>query len=283
MSLFWKSSTCGIIYSTMRKAILLILTFISLVLIVVQFGAKPLVDYLQLEPKAGLRVDANISSKVLVNNQEVGQTPFQKEDFEQGEYLVELKNDKSSWQGYIKLYPGTLSVVNRELLETKSASSGEVITLEKGSGVTIVSNPLGAQVLVDGKSVGNTPLTVDNLSSGEHTFLLDKSNFLKRSIKVNLTEGYILNLAVDLAISDVDLTNIPTTPIQASAQVVVGKTPSGFLRIRSNPSTNAQEVTRVKDGDTLVLLEELANWDRVRTVDGKEGYVSSAYVTKKTP
>ncbi len=58
-----------------------------------------MINYLNLEPSAGLRVDANVSSKVLVNNKEVGQTPIQKEDFKAGEYLVELKSDKGSWQG----------------------------------------------------------------------------------------------------------------------------------------------------------------------------------------
>ncbi len=267
----------------MRKAILLLLAFISTVLILLQLGSKPLIKYLNLEPKAGLRVDANIPSTVTVNNQQLGKTPFQKEDFLVGEYLVELKNDKGSWQGYVKLNPGTLSVVNREIVEDKVASSGEVINLVEGQGAVIVSNPQGAEVLVDDKNMGKTPLTINNLAVGEHTFLLDKSNFLKRSIKVNVTEGYKLNLSVDLAVSEVDLTNISTTPIKSSPQVIVGKTPTGFLRVRSTASTSGTEVTRVNTGDTLILLEELASWDRIRTQDGKEGYVSSAYVTKKTP
>lgn len=257
------------------------LSFISGILILLQVGTKPLIDYLDLEPKAGLRVDANISSKVFVNSKEVGQTPLQKEDFEAGEYLVELKNDKGEWQGYVRLNPGTLSVVNREIADSQAVSSGEVISLENGRGATIVSNPQGADVQIDGKLVGKTPVSVGELSSGEHTFLLDKGNFLKRSIKVNVAEGYDLNLTVDLAISDVDLTNISTIPIESSPVLIVGNTPSGFLRVRSRTSTTSSEVTRVSDGDELVLLEELANWYRVRTSEGKEGFVSSTYVSKK--
>jgi hypothetical protein len=40
-------------------------------------------------------------------------------------------------------------------------------SLENQSGL-IIESPVPVQVLVDGKKVGKTPITVDNLSAGEH-------------------------------------------------------------------------------------------------------------------
>jgi uncharacterized protein YgiM (DUF1202 family) len=96
-----------------------------------------------------------------------------------------------------------------------------------------------------------------------------------------LVEGYNLNVSVDLAIAEADLTKVATEPQLSTQLVVVRRTPVGFLRIRSGPNTASSEVGRVVPGDTLTLLEEVSGWSKIRTVDGKEGYVSSVYVEKK--
>lgn len=239
-----------------------------------------------LEPHAGLRITSNLKAKVFINEKQMGNTPYQDENLIEGEYLVKLLGDEAtssakSWQGYVKLNGGTWSLVNRELGDSPTVSSGEVITLENGNGVTVVSIPSGADVTVDGKIFGRTPLTISDISLGEHQFIIGREDYLKRSIRVNLVEGFNLTMNVDLALAEADLTKITTTPISQTAQLVVKNTPTGFLRVRSEPSVNGTEIARVSPGDTLTLLEEQPNWDRVRLSDGKEGYVASAYVEKK--
>ena|SRR5258708_3419446 len=94
----------------MRKAILIILTFLSLVLLVLRLGYSSFAQVLG-PGRAGIRVDASQKSKVIVNHQQVGETPFQNEDFKAGEYLIELKSEQEAtgsatqaffWQGYVK-------------------------------------------------------------------------------------------------------------------------------------------------------------------------------------
>lgn len=273
----------------MRKVLVLSLVFLSIISILINFGYQPLIAALGLTPKAGIRVTSDQKAKVLVDNKEVGNTPYQDENLKEGEYLVVLKNDpegsesgKILWQGYAKLYGGTLTVINRDLADNPSTSSGETITLEKGGGATIVSTPPQAEVVVDNKVAGRTPVTIDSLAAGEHQFMISKNSYLKRNIKATAVDGYNLTLTVDLAISEPDLTKLPTIPVTTSVEVVVKKTPTGFLRVRKSPSLDGEEIARVSPGDSLVLLEEIANWDRVRLVDGKEGYVSSIFVGKKT-
>lgn len=271
----------------MRKTLLLILFFLSLVALFLRFATAPLVEVLGLKERAGVRIEANQKSEVSINNKVVGETPYQDENLTEGEYLIALKRKdasssaESSWQGYVKLNGGTLSVVNRELAPNPSNASGETITLEKGKGVTIVSTPPNAEVSIDGQVAGRTPISISSISSGEHQFLISKENYLKRSIRATLVDDFNLNLAVDLALSEADLTQIPSPPITENKEVVVKQTPVGFLRVRNNPTTSSQEVARVKPGDTLILLEELDSWMRIKTQDGKEGYVSSSYVEKK--
>lgn len=265
----------------MRKVIYLLLVFISLIILTIRFGSVPLSKILGLEPRAGLRVEASQEAKVFIDQKEVGKTPFQGEDFSPGDHLVSMQVDSSNWQGYVGLNNGTLSVVNRDLAQTPASSSGEIITLVPGSGATVISTPSQSEVEVDGKSYGVTPVSVNDLVSGEHVFIISHNNFLKRSIRAVLAPGYNLNLVVDLAISEADFTKITTVPIQTSQQVVVKATPTGFLRVRAQASVTSREIARVNPGDILTLLDEQGSWDKVKLSDGKEGFISSSYVEKK--
>lgn len=266
----------------MRKTLYFLLVFISLLLIGLRFGIKPLSLTLGIGSYAGLRIQTNKEAKVFIDQRDLGKTPFQAEDLPSGEHLVVLDDGVSRWQGYIKLTDGTLAVINRSLEQTPASSSGEIITLEKGQGGTVISTPTSSDVELDGKLVGKTPLRLENLTSGEHLFIVSHNNFQKRSIRVVAAEGYNLNLSVDLAISDVDFTKTSTTPIQASPQVVIKPTPTGFLRVRAAASVASREIARVEPGQTLVVLEELSGWYKIRLPDGKEGYISSSYADKKT-
>ncbi len=271
----------------MKKVLLIILVFVSLISILFQFGRAPLQKLIGSHSRSGLQIDSNVKAKVFIGGQEVGETPFTDSNLQEGELLIGLEPVQESsttaklWQGYIRLNPGTLTVINRNLEASAQASSGEVITLETGKGVTVISTPPEAQVEVDGAVVGRTPITLSDLSSGDHQFILSKENFVKRSIRAKVVEGFNLILTVDLAIAEADLTKLPTVPISATAQVVVKNTPTGFLRVRSTASANGQEIGQLKPGDVVVMLEEIPNWYRVRLSDGKEGFISASYAQKK--
>lgn len=264
----------------MKKALFLILIFVSLIILILRFGSPYLVEFLKLQPRVGIRIEANPKARVVLEGKDLGETPFQDENLTAGEYLIKLESDSGSWQGYVKLTGGTLSVINRDLAQTPASSSGEIITLEKGNGATIISTPQGADVEVDGKPVGKTPLLLTSLAEGEHLFLISHNNFLKRNIRALVVKDYNLNINIDLAISEADFTQITTSPIQVSKEVVVKVTPTGFLRVRAGPNISSSEIARVAPGDILTLIEELSSWMKVRLPNGKEGYVSVSFVEK---
>lgn len=248
-----------------------------------RFGGEIGTKFNVTKEKAGVRVLSVPSEAIVfINNKEVGKTPYQDEELSDGEYLVKIQAGDGVWQGSVKLVAGTLTVVNRDLAKDTTSSAGEVLLLKKGKGVTLVSFPSESDVEIDGKYYGKTPTTLQ-INAGEHTFGLSKAGYLKRSIKAYIPERFNLTLSVDLAISEVDLTNITTPPITQTAKVVVKNTPTGFLRVRDKPSVTGKEVGQVSPGDQLILLEELSGWDRVRLSNGTEGYVSKSYVDKLNP
>lgn len=265
----------------MKKTILLILVLISLIILSIRFTGKITEVIFGIKETSGLSIESMPDgATVFLNAAEVGKTPYEDKSLDAKEYLIKIEKDQSRWQGKVKLIAGTLTVINRELSKEAASWAGEVLTLKRGRGITIISNPSESDVEIDGKSYGKTPLTV-NVDSGEHTLILSHPSYLKRSIHARLPGSYNLTVSVDLALSEADLATISTPVITTTLEVVVKETSTGFLRVRDKPSLLGKEIAQVKPGDRLVLLEELSGWDRVRLADNTEGYVSSSYVEKK--
>lgn len=265
----------------MKKILLFFLVVLSLVLLILRFSPKFSEVILNIKPKSGISVlSLPTGAKVSLNGIEVGQTPYENKNLEPKEYLVKIQQDNMSWEGKVKLEPDAMTVINRELSNEGSFGAGEILSLEKGKGLTLVSSPAGSDVEVDGKSYGRTPIFID-IEPGEHTISLAHADYLKRNIRAKVPDNFNLKISADLALSEADLTTIATPPIKTTPTLKVLNTPTGFLRVRDKASTAGKEIAQVKPGDSLILLEELTGWDRVRLSDDKEGYVSSAYVEKQ--
>lgn len=266
----------------MKKALFLILIFLSTAVLFVRFAVNPLTDLLGYKTRAGIKITSVPKAQLFLNGKELTMTPFQDENLTPGEFTVKLVSNSGSWEGQVRINSGTLAVIDRELGETIASSAGEVLTLLTGRGVTIVSRPNESEVEIDGKLYGKTPITISNIPSGEHIFLVSHDGYLKRNVRAYVPDKLMLNLNVDLAITEADLTQV-AVPTQTTTQTIVVKsTPTGYLRVREKPNLSSTEVDRVLPGDVLTLLEETPGWVKVRLPNGKEGYVSSGYVDKKT-
>lgn len=258
------------------------LVFISLLAIFSRYSEKLAEIFLGIKQTSGISILSEpTGATVFLDDKEVGKTPYKEKDLDVGSYTVKLQKDQSSWQGKIQLNADTIGIIERDLAPDTASSAGEILTLTKGSGITVISNPSDADIEIDGKAFGKSPKTID-VPSGKHTIVVMHPNYLNRSIGATLPDNLNLIVSVDLALSEADLTTIATPVITQTPQLLVKDTPTGFLRVRDKPSLNGKELTQVKTGDSLILLEEQADWDRVRLPDGVEGYVSAAYVEKTT-
>ncbi len=265
----------------MKKTIVWFLVLLSLVALILRFNTRFGEIFLGVKESSGISVISDpVDATVFLDGQEVGKTPFNAKNLEMKTYEIKIQKEKLVWQGKIKLNSGTITVISRDLSLDLASSAGEMLTLEKGNGLTIISSPTESDVTVDGRSVGKTPLTV-NTDSGEHTILVSKANYLNRSIRADLPVGFNLTVSADLALSEADLTVVDALVVTQVTEVVVKKTPTGFLRVRDKPNLAGKELAQVKTGETLVLLEELGTWDKVRLANGTEGFVSAVYVQKK--
>lgn len=66
------------------------------------------------------------------------------------------------------------------------------------SGVVVTSSPAMAEVSVDGKVVGRTPISLDNLLVGDHTIVITKDGYAKHTESIKLAQGKSLEINVSL-------------------------------------------------------------------------------------
>lgn len=267
----------------MKKVLVWSLVCLSIIAVMLRFSSKWTELIFGIKETSGISVLSEpAGATVYLNSKEVGKTPYEDKNLNTEEYIVKIEKEKAFWQGKAVLVSGVVTVVSRDLALDQASGAGEILTLDKGKGLTVVSSPTNAVVGIDGKVYGKTPLTA-NIEAGEYTVLISHPNYLKRSIRVNLPPNYNLTISSDLALSEADLTAITSPVINKTLEVLVKNTPTGFLRVREKPGLSGKEITQVKPGDVLVFLEETEGWSRIRLPEGTEGYVSSVYVEKKSP
>lgn len=280
---------------------------ILLTLLLFGFGAFVVVRFFILDNQNAfgrIRIVSSPVSSVFVDNLAVGKTPFEQK-YKVGEYMFKLipegtATDTASWQGKVKIYKNALTYVNRELGSSDVTSAGEIFMTSKMKKspkngdfgeIYVETEPQGAIVHLDNDEKGVSPLILSDVLKGDHELSVFMPKFLRRTQKINVDPGYRVTaefkLAIDLSQKSTESSKITGgKESTASAKpkkisIVVKDTPTGFLRVREEPSVTASEEARVKPGDTFSLIEEQSGWYKVEYEKGKEGWVYSQYADKK--
>ncbi len=255
---------------------------------------------------ANLKITSNPATTVFLDTQHLGKTPYEGE-VKAGEYTLKLIPEgpaAPSWQTKINLAPGVLTFVNHDFGDQELTSAGEILTLEKISGknaeVAVLSTPDGAQVTLDGTLRGATPLVLPNIEAGDHEVSVAAPGFLTRGVKVKATPGFKLVASFQLALSTTaspsatpSPSGSPTASPKTSPKpsgtpgtalpkpyVKILDTPTGFLRVRMEPSTSATEAAKVNPGETFPLVDEQSGWYKIKYSGANTGWIAGQYAEK---
>jgi PKD repeat protein len=101
-------------------------------------------------------------------------------------------------------YPGYAPLVQSLSVgpsQTAAVNANLVISTEPAVGtgtLSVVTDPAGAQVSVDGESKGVSPATIPGLAAGNHTLLLELEDYYEFSTTVNITAGQAQNYTTAL-------------------------------------------------------------------------------------
>lgn len=245
---------------------------------------------------AGLKVSSQPQATVFLGDKHLGQTPFEDKLLDPGEYLLKLIPETTglaSWERKIKLTPGVLTTVDQKLAETQEYSSGQISTLatltnKRLVALAVITNPSDALVKIDGITRGFSPISTEDITTGEHLITLSLSGYVGKEIRVATMEGKKLIIDAQLAKEKIE-EKVEEKEATASAQnkketkepyVEIKDTPTGWLRVRMKPSTTATQSGQVNPGEKYPLLDEENGWYKIRYQEDQEGWISGRYATK---
>lgn len=98
---------------------------------------------------------------------------------------------------------------------TVKADEAQDIVLDAPTPITsklmVSSSPLDAEIVIDGKAVGVTPMTISELIIGEHTVTLNRKNHKSETRQVKIEEAKATELHVELSdMAEMTITSEPT-------------------------------------------------------------------------
>ncbi len=253
---------------------------------------------------AGLIVNTNVPSQVFFDKNKLGETPYTNDHLSPGEHLLILKplnqNAKpSSWQTKVHLYRGSAASVHYNFATSLASSSAYIVQPEPNSDphqttISLISDPDIVNVSIDNQAQGFAPLKKTPLKPGQHQLKLSASGFQPLSFSISAPAGYNLMIQAKLAQSlltiepDFQATasatssaSTKTSSASASAPtkpyVVIKPTGTGWLRVRKQPSTSAEELGKVDVGQKLKFIKvNEVGWYKV-IFKGQEAWISGRY------
>lgn len=263
-----------------------------------------------------LQVSASPKAVVFIDGIQVGITPFLDDKLEVGEHTVRLVPEVTAdsliaWEGKVTLTPNILTVINRNFGSSEALSSGEIISLEKTSSrdkatLWVISIPDQAVVKVNGEPKGFTPRLLEDLEPGDYQVTVAAPGYEEREITARTIAGYKLIINAQLAQElegiaeatesaeaeeeeteeETEATPTPTAKATLGATatpppkpyVKIKDTPTGWLRVRLEPSTSATEAAKVNPGEMYPYLEEEKDgWYKIEYEEDEEGWISAVY------
>ncbi len=226
---------------------------------------------------AALQVTSIPEASIFLDGKHLGKTPYSSDQLKSGEHSLKIAASEASFVATVNLSSGTLTVINRELTGNFLAQAGEILSLEPDkAGLFVASSPKDANLVLDGRLMGTTPILIEDIKEGDHKLFLTHDGYIDHELAVKTSAKYQL-------VADVTLASIIAKQPQASPKPIVKveilTTPQGFLRVRKDPSLASFEVGRVNTGDQLEVIQEIKDWVQVK-FEGKQGWISSTYTNK---
>lgn len=287
-----------------KKGILLLIGLggiVFMLLWIFVFGNTP------SKKKAAIQFNAFPRSKVFIDDKEVGTTPYENDTIPAKDILIKLVPEatfSSSLEKRLSLNPSTQTVINWEFDADVEKTTGEILYLEKSgvkdkAGLMTTCVPDSCSVTVDGQMRGFTPLNIEDIEEGSHKVSISLPGYKTREVVARAIKNYRLAIEIKLA-KEMVLDELAGEEGTASAKtkettgkktggsvneidkpyVLISETPTGWLRVRLEPSISATETAKVDPGDKFPLLDEELGWYKIEYEREKSGWISGRYAEK---
>ena len=150
-------------------------------------------------PRATLKVQSTVpNAEVFVDGSSLGRAPVDRSDLDPGKHYIVVHRD-----GYTDF--------KREVILIEGQPVALVADLSATGAVRVLSTPEGAEVRIDGELVGKTPVSHDQIPSGDHIIEFRLKGYFDHKETMKVEGGREKVFSVDLKI-------VPTGPTPEQVQ-----------------------------------------------------------------
>ncbi len=186
------------------------------------------------------------NAEVFIDGILKGTTPYVDTNIPSGNYFIKIKwKDGKEEEQFISLEPNEVKRLEYKSDETVNYNANKM---------TILSDPLEADVYMDGSYIGKTPIIKENINPGKHDMLFLKENkydYVKFEIERNQTQTIRASLVYDL-----DLNKLKINLISDEAKIFL----NGILvkNIDNHKNLSLGDLYEIED-----LLEQTTSFTKI--------------------
>ncbi len=251
---------------------------------------------------------------VYIDTTEIGKTPFTSSKLTEGDYDIRIEKVGYEGQktrvhvqkGYtsnlsVKLFPmpvparvspfaGSTSLYDISLDNTQVVTDTQtwakgVVYWNQTRGINLESVGINKELVFD-YLIDYKGTIYDNLGN----LVLDDTELQKikkdgrGAYMGRVSDGLGLSEGAKEALAKINGSKVETAgAVTEENMVEILDTGLGWLRVRNEPTTSGTEVGKVDVGKKYAVIEEQAEWVKIKASDTLEGWVSSRYTKKVTP
>ena len=240
--------------------------------------------------RSGIEIVSYPTAKVFLNGKEAGMTPYKNTEMKAGELALALEAGEKRWERKIELRRNINTVVDWEMDQTTEESGWYVLYMErtgdiKRAGMMISTMPDEAMVTIEGEVKGFAPMRLEQIGEGDRQIMLSYPGYKTQTIFARALAGYQLVVEASLLAEgkgeEAKNEPTPTTTEEIKQQkIMIKPTETGWLRVRTTPKSDGEEITKVKPGEEYGWLTEENGWYKIDLGNGKSGWILSKYGEK---
>lgn len=195
--------------------------------------------FLKAAAKPGtIVVEADVpDAEVLLDGNPAGRTPLVIPDVVEGLHVIEVRKEPAlPWKQTVQVLAGQQAKVRAELQATIGGQGGSI---------RVLSNVQGAHVFLDGTDMGEVPIDIKDVKSGEHVIEVRAPGYQTREERITVNAGSSTVLKLDL-----------NKEAKSEAIIkVISPVPGADVYIDGGPVGKAPVEQEVAAGNHLVRVE----------------------------
>jgi PEGA domain len=233
------------------------------------------------KPKLGtvvVEADVPDAEVYLDGNKQTGTTPLVLTDVVEGLHVLEVRKEPAvPWKQTVQVQAGQQTKIRAELKATFGGQGGTI---------RVLSNITGAEVFIDGTSMGKVPIDIKQVKGGEHVLEVKAPGYQTHEERVTINDGQSTVLKLDLnaeAGAGGKGTLKVVSPVPDADVFIdgagIGKVPQEkavgrgehFVVVKLIGYKTFEQKIRLEEGQTLTVSAELKAVGRIRVLSDPVG------------